>query len=315
MNVISELSWQLALQTLSRLGMVFVLAATGLWANKFLVNRLRAYLLTKEGAATEQAKRIETGMHVIQSIVVAVICIVVAMQIMSEIGINLAPLLAAAGIGGLAIGFGAQTLIKDLITGFFLLIENQVRIGDVVNIGGNGGLVESMGFLTLTVRDLNGSVHIIPNGSVDRVINMTRDYSRYVFDVGVSYREDPDEIIAVLNELGEEISKDPEYRPDILEPLEMLGLDKFEDSAMIIKCRITTKPIKQWRVGREFNRRLKKEFDRRGIEIPFPHRTIYMGEPKLGRPMPLHIVVDQNGVIGEHRNRPPSAAEKAEDRP
>ncbi|MGH7825209.1 MAG: mechanosensitive ion channel family protein [Candidatus Binatia bacterium] len=310
MDAIYGISWQLALQTLSRLGMVLALAGVGLWANRFLVNRLRDYLLTKESAATEQAKRIETGMRVIQSIVVAVISIVVVMQIMSEIGINLAPLLAAAGIGGLAIGFGAQTLIKDLISGFFLLIENQIRIGDVVNIGGNGGLVESMGFRTLTLRDLNGSVHIIPNGSVDRVINMTRDYSRYVFDIGVAYREDADEVIALINQLGEEIQKDPEYGPDILEPLEMLGLDRFEDSAVIIRCRITTKPIKQWRVGREFNRRLKKAFDKHGIEIPFPHRTLYMGDPKTAQPRPLHIVVDQNGVSGENRHGTLAGAEE-----
>jgi small-conductance mechanosensitive channel len=300
MSALPEIPWQLA-QNLSRLVMVLALAAIGLWANRFLLGRLRGYLLTKEVEGTEQAKRIETGMRVIQSIVVAVLSIVIVMQILSEVGLNLAPLLAAAGIGGLAIGFGAQSLIKDLIAGFFLLIENQVRIGDVVNIGGNGGLVESMGFRTLTLRDLNGSVHIIPNGSVERVINMTRDYSRYVFDVGVSYREDPDEVMAILNELGDEILNDPQYAPDIIEPLEVLGLDRFEDSAVIIRCRITTKPIKQWRVGREFNRRLKKTFDARGIEIPFPHRTIYFGGPKIAPPMPAHVVVDQNSMAGESR--------------
>jgi small conductance mechanosensitive channel len=304
MGAASQISWQIAVETTARLGLVFALAAAGLWATRFLVERLRVFLLTKEEAGTEQAKRIETGMRVIQSIVVAVIVTVVALQIMSEIGISLAPLLAAAGIGGLAIGFGAQTLIKDLIAGFFLLVENQVRIGDVVNIGGSGGFVESMGFRTLTLRDMNGSVHIIPNGSVEKVVNMTRDYSRYVFDVGVSYREDPDEVMAVLERLGEEMRNDPEYGPDILEPLEMLGVDRFEDSAVIIRCRITTRPIRQWRVGREFNRRLKKEFDRRGIEIPFPHRTIYMGDPKSGRLAPLHVVVDQNGAMRDNRNGP-----------
>jgi moderate conductance mechanosensitive channel len=279
-----------------------------LWANRFLLGRMRRYLLSGETEGTEQAKRIETGVRVIQSIVVAVISIVVVMQILSEIGVNLAPLLAAAGIGGLAIGFGAQSLIKDLIAGFFLLIENQVRIGDVVNIGGNAGLVESMGFRTLTLRDLSGSVHIIPNGSVERVINLTRDYSRYVFDVGVSYREDPDEVMAVLKELGDEIQKDPEYAPDIIEPLEILGLDRFADSAVIIRCRITTKPIKQWRVGREFNRRLKKAFDARGIEIPFPHRTLYIGDPKVDRPMPLHVVVKSDGT--DEKTHPGASARR-----
>ncbi len=306
-----EISFETLLQYLGRAGFVLILAAAGLWANKFLVNRIRSILLTKETQGTEHAKRIETGMRVIQSIVVALITIIVLMQLMSQVGINLAPLLAAAGIGGLAIGFGAQSLIKDLIAGFFLLIENQVRIGDVVNIGGNGGFVESMGFRTLTLRDLNGSVHIIPNGSVERVINMTRDYSRYVFDIGVSYREDPDEVMAVLKELGEQIQNDPDYGADIVEPLEMLGVDRFEDSAVIIRCRITTKPIKQWRVGREFNRRLKKEFDKRGIEIPFPHRTIYMGDPKVSQPMALHVVLKQHNVNGREPTTPAEAKHAA----
>jgi moderate conductance mechanosensitive channel len=307
MNELPEFWWQV-IQGVSRLSMLLLLAAAGLWANRFLLGRMRRYLLSGETEGTEQAKRIETGVRVIQSIVVAVISIVVVMQILSEIGVNLAPLLAAAGIGGLAIGFGAQSLIKDLIAGFFLLIENQVRIGDVVNIGGNAGLVESMGFRTLTLRDLSGSVHIIPNGSVERVINLTRDYSRYVFDVGVSYREDPDEVMAVLKELGDEIQKDPEYAPDIIEPLEILGLDRFADSAVIIRCRITTKPIKQWRVGREFNRRLKKAFDARGIEIPFPHRTLYIGDPKVDRPMPLHVVVKSDGT--DEKTHPGASARR-----
>jgi len=292
MDILRQIPWEAVVQPLTHSGLIFILAAIALWANKFLVNRIRVFLLVKESEGSEQAKRIETGMRVLQSAVAALIIIIVIMQLMSQVGINLAPLLAAAGIGGLAIGFGAQSLIKDLIAGFFLLVENQVRIGDVVNIGGSGGFVESMGFRTLTLRDLSGSVHIIPNGSVERVVNMTRDYSRYVFDVGVSYREDPDEVMAILTELGAEMQNDPEYGPDILEPLEMLGLDRFEDSAVIIKCRMMTKPIKQWRVGREFNRRLKKEFDKRRIEIPFPHRTVYMGDPKVAEPMPLHVVLE-----------------------
>jgi small-conductance mechanosensitive channel len=292
MDLFSNIILQNALHIMARVVFVLVLASVALWANRFLVGRMRSFLI-RENPGSEQAKRIETGMRVIQSIVVAVVTVLVLLEIFSEIGINLAPLLAAAGIGGLAIGFGAQTLIKDLISGFFLLIENQIRIGDVVNIGGNGGLVESMGFRTLTLRDLNGSVHIIPNGSVDRVVNMTRDYSRYVFDVGVSYREDPDEVMAILQQLGEGLLNDPKYAPDILEPLEMLGVDRFEDSGVIIRCRITTKPIKQWAVGREFNRRLKKAFDQHGIEIPFPHRTLYIGDPKKTDPFPLHVVVGQ----------------------
>jgi small conductance mechanosensitive channel len=190
----------------------------------------------------------------------------------------------------LAVGFGAQTLVKDLISGLFLLLENQVRMGDVVSVGDKGGLVESMGLRVLTLRDASGNVHIIPNG--DRVTNMTRDYSRYVFDIGIVYREDPDEAMRVIQDVGDALAKDVEFAADILEPLEMLGIERFTDSAVIIRCRIKTRPIKQWRIAREFNRRLKKAFDARGIEIPFPHHTIYFGLPKEGTAPPLRIAVD-----------------------
>jgi hypothetical protein len=152
----------------------------------------------------------------------------------------------------------------------FLLPENQVRVGDVAVIGGTGGYVEAISLRTITLRDMSGSVHIIPNGNVDRVTNMTRDFSYYVSDIGVAYREDTDEVRAVMQGVADELQKDSGFGPDILEPFEMIGVDKFNDSAVIIKCRIKTRPIKQWRVGREFNRRLKKAFDAHGIEIPFP---------------------------------------------
>jgi small conductance mechanosensitive channel len=173
-------------------------------------------------------------------------------------------------------------VVKDVISGFFLLLENQVRVGDVVVIGGTGGLVEAITLRTLVLRDLAGNVHIIPHGGVNQVTNMTKDYSRCVFDVGVAYREDPDHVMAVLQEIGAELQRDPAFSPDILAPLEMLGVDKLDDSAVIIKCRMTTKPIQQWRIAREMNRRIKKTFDARGIEIPFPHRTLYWGVAKDG---------------------------------
>ncbi len=210
-------------------------------------------------------------------------------MILSEVGIDMKPLLAAAGLGGLAIGFGAQSLVKDIITGFFILLENQIRVGDVVEIAGVGGLVEEVKLRTITLRDLEGNVHIVPNGAVDKVKNYTHLYSYYLFNIGVSYREDTDEVAAVLKEVGADLQADPEFGPDILEPLEMLGVDQFADSAVIIKCRIKTEPIKQWRIGREMNRRIKKAFDARGIEIPFPHRTLYWGEPKQGTPPPLYV--------------------------
>jgi small-conductance mechanosensitive channel len=243
-----------------------------------------------EGTLPGQAhiKRAYTLTHIVRDGVRIVIFFVGVMMILSEVGIDLKPLLAAAGLGGLAIGFGAQSLVKDLISGFFILLENSVRVGDVVEVAGVSGLVEEVELRTIKLRDLSGNVHVVPNGVIDKVKNMTKDYSYYVFNLGVAYREDMDEVMAVLKEIAAELQADPAFGTDILAPLEMLGVDQFADSAVIIKCRIKTEPIKQWRIGREMNRRIKKTFDAKGIEIPFPHQTIYWGEPKKGTPPPLY---------------------------
>ncbi|TKS59502.1 MAG: hypothetical protein EWM72_02070 [Nitrospira sp.] len=229
--------------------------------------------------SSTQVKRADTLTHVIRDVARVMIVGVGGMMILSELGVDLKPLLAAAGLGGLAIGFGGQSLVKDVISGFFILLEDSIRVGDVVEIAGVGGLVEEVRLRTITLRDLSGNVHVVPNGVIDKVKNMTKLYSYYLFDVGVAYREDVDEVMAVLKEIAAELQGDPAFGADILEPLDMLGVDQFADSAVIIKCRIKTKPIQQWRIGREMNRRIKKIFDAKGIEIPFPHRTIYWGQP------------------------------------
>ena len=194
--------------------------------------------------------------------------------------------MAAAGLGGLAIGFGAQSLVKDLISGFFILWEDSVRVGDVVEVAGVSGLVEEVELRTIKLRDLSGNLHVVPNGAIDKVKNMTKDYSYSLFDVRVAYRESVDEVMGILQEIAEDLRLDSRFAKDILEPLEMLGVDQFTDAAVMIKCRIKTEPLKQWRVGREMNRRIKNTFDAKGIEIPFPHQTIYWGEPKKETPQP-----------------------------
>lgn len=228
-----------------------------------------------------QRQRAETLTHVLRDVARVFIVAVGVMMMLSEIGIDLKPLLAAAGLGGLAIGFGAQSLVKDVISGFFILLEDSIAVGDVVEIAGVSGLVEEVKLRSIRLRDISGSVHVIPNGIVDRVKNMTKGFSFYVFDVGIAYKEDVDRVMAVLVDIAEELRADPLYAEDILEPLEMLGVDRFDESAVIIRCRIKTMPIKQWRVGREMNRRIKKTFDAKGIEIPFPHRTLYWGEGQV----------------------------------
>jgi moderate conductance mechanosensitive channel len=236
-----------------------------------------------------QVKRATTLTHVIRDVARVAILAVGGMMMLSEVGVDLKPILAAAGLGGLAVGFGAQSLVKDVITGFFILLEDSIGVGDVVEIAGVGGVVEEVKLRTVTLRDLSGNVHVVPNGVIDKVKNMTKVYAFYLFEVGIAYREDVDEVMAVLRDIGEELRQDSQFSEDILEPLEMLGVDQFAESAVIIKCRIKTRPIKQWRVGREMNRRIKKTFDAKGIEIPFPHQTIYWGEPKQGTPPPLYV--------------------------
>jgi small conductance mechanosensitive channel len=240
----------------------------------------------------ESKKRAKTLSSVIRNLLNVAVLIIALMTVLGQLGVEIGPILAAAGIVGLAIGFAGQSLVKDFINGFFILLWDQIRVGDVVEVSGRGGLVEKINLKMTVLRDLAGNVHFVPNSNIDVVMNMTKDYSRYVFDIGVAYREDVDEVIEVLKEIDTELQNDPDFKEDILEPLEIFGLNKFDDSAIVIKARITTKPIKQWRIGREFNRRLKKKFDEKDIEIPFPHRTIYVGQDKKGEAAPMRIFME-----------------------
>jgi len=244
----------------------------------------RLYEGTLPNAA--QIKRAYTLTHIIRDVARIVILFVGMTMILSEGGVDLKPLLAAAGLGGLAVGFGAQSLVKDLISGFFILWENSVRIGDVVEVAGVTGLVEDVELRTIKLRDVSGTLHVVPNGVIDKVKNLTKDYSYSVFDIGVAYRENVDEVMGDLQEIAEEVRRDSRFADDILEPLEMLGVDHFRDSAVMIKCRIKTEPHKQWRVGREMHRRIRNTFTAKGIEIPFPYQPSYWGEPKKEAPQP-----------------------------
>lgn len=226
----------------------------------------------------EYEKKVHTIHSIARSIFKTVILLVSSMLILQELGINIGPILAAAGVVGLAVGFGSQRLVEDLITGFIILANDQIRVGDVVQIDDKGGYVEKITMNMVVLRDLSGNVHFIRNGKIDVVTNMTKDFSYYVFDIGVAYKEDAERVIEVVKSIDEELRKDPAFTDDIMEPIEILGLDKFDDSAIIIKARTKTKPIRQWAVGRAFNLRLKKKFDELGIEIPFPQTTIHMAK-------------------------------------
>jgi len=237
----------------------------------------------------EMQKRTTTLGSVIRYILSTTIFVIAAIMILSELGIEIGPILATAGVAGLAIGFGAQHIIKDLIAGFFILMDDEIRVGDVVKIGGVSGIVEKINLRVTVLRDLVGNVHYIPNGSIDIVTNMTKEFSRYLFEIGVAYRENVDDVIEIIKSVDADLRKDDKFNKYLLEPIEILGLDRFEDSAVIIRARYMTRPGKQWDIGREYNRRLKIAFDAKGIEIPFPHMTVYMGEPKEGNAPPMHV--------------------------
>lgn len=281
-----------------RILLIIVLTLIGLKIARMFSIKLFAPFV-KEKLEAELEKRAKTLASLIRYILSIAIIVVAFMMILGEFGIEIGPILAAAGIVGLAVGFGAQHLVQDIIGGFFILMEDQIRVGDVVQIAGKGGLVEKVNLRMTVLRDLAGNVHFVRNGQIDIVTNMTKEYSQYVFDIGVAYREDVDEVIEVIKEVDGELRKDPKFANDILAPIEVFGLDQFADSAVIIKARTKTKPIKQWRIGREFNRRLKKVFDERNIEIPFPHVTLYMGQDKSGGAAPMNVSIRSKQAAAE----------------
>ena len=262
-----------------------------------ICNALSAYLLSERRARRKKeiSQKKKTLIPVFRTAINIAAAFVGGIIILDRLGVNTTPILAGAGIVGLAVGFGSQTLVKDVINGLFILFEESIRVGDYATVGNQEGIVESVGLRTVKLRDMNGTVHVIPNSTIDSLSNYSKVFSRTLMDIGIGYREDVDEVIEILKELGEELQNDSEYGPDILEPLEVLGLDRFEDSAVIIRARFKTRPLKQWGVKREFYRRLKRVFDERGIEIPFPHQTIYMGEPKKGKAPPLRVTIDEQG--------------------
>jgi small conductance mechanosensitive channel len=238
--------------------------------------------------AIERAKRVQTLGKLVTNSVAAIVTGAALMMVLRELSIDIVPLLTGAGILGLAVGFGAQTLVKDVISGFFLIFENQIRVGDVAAINGTGGLVEAITLRTIVLRDNEGTVHVFPNGSINTLANRTKDFSYFVFDIGVAYHEDPDRVMRILREAGADLQADPVFGPNILEPLEVFGIEAFTDSAVTIRSRIKTVPLKQWDVGRELRRRVKIAFDRHGVEIPFPHRKLVLESlPPLRQPEAL----------------------------
>lgn len=247
-----------------------------------LIRLFRSYMEWRTGG--DEVARIETLARVFRNTAAIVIVIVAGTLVLGELGVSVAPILATAGVAGVAIGFGAQSLIKNFLGGFFILLDDQIRRGDVVRIAGLDGLVEEVTLRYVRLRNFEGYVHFVPNGEISTVTNMTRGFAQAVIDAGVAYREDPDEGFAVMREVARSMRADPAWSDKLPEDIEIIGVERWDNSAVILRARLkVVPPIEQWNVRREFLKRLKKAYDERGIEIPYPHVTVYAGTGKDGR--------------------------------
>lgn len=250
----------------------FILIAV---ANKLITRTIRAIVVGKDDTQKiAEIKRADTLTRIFTGVTLIVILTIAILMIAQEAGLAIAPILAGAGIVGIAVGFGGQYLIRDVISGFFIILENQYRIGDVVNLDGTGGLVEDITIRMTTLRDMDGTVHHIAHGEIKRVANLTKRFSRVNLNVGIGYQSNLDQVIEVVNEVGKSLANDPLFKDNIITPPQFLRVDDFGDSAIVIKIVGDTVPIKQWEVTGELRKRLKLAFDRSGIEIPFPQRVV-----------------------------------------
>jgi small conductance mechanosensitive channel len=240
-----------------------------------LIRLFRHYMQRKSPSLDEQA-RIETLARVFRNGAAVVIVLVAGMLVLGELGISVAPILATAGVAGVAIGFGAQSVIKDYFNGFFLLLDDQVREGDVVEVAGKSGLVEEVTLRYVRLRDFDGHVHFVPNGEIKVVSNRTRSFAQAAIEVGVGYGVDIDQALGVMREVGQALRADAQWKSKLADDVEVLGVERLDNSAVVLRCRLKVVPaIEQWNVKREFLKRLKKAFDQRGIEIPFPQLTVH----------------------------------------
>lgn len=274
---------------LLRIIVILILAWLLMGISRKLIRMFRNYMNSRADSA-EEIRRIETVARVFRHTTIVVISLVAGMLALSELGISIAPILGAAGVVGIAIGFGAQSLIKDYFNGVFMLLENQIRQGDVVEVCGKTGTVEDITLRYVCLRDNEGSVHYVPNGQITIVTNKSRDYAFALIDVGVAYRENLDEVCEVVREVSRALRAEAAIGPKILEDIEIQGVQDWADSAVILRCRFKTVALEQWNVRRAFLGRLKQAFDAQGIEIPYPHLTIYAGQGKEGSAPAFRII-------------------------
>lgn len=268
---------QWATRTGLRIGVILLVALTASKLVTAIIARAEREMAAGTGPAdVERRKRAQTIGQSFSRFLSSIIWIAALLMMLRALDVDITPVLTGAGILGLAVGFGAQTLVKDVISGFFLILEDQVRVGDVAIVNGTGGAVEQINLRTIVLRDIEGTVHVIPNGEIKTLANKSKDFSYYVLDIGIDYADDVDVPIELVKRTAEELRADPEFAPHILEPLEILGVDSFGASAVNLRFRIRTLPLSQWNVGRELRRRVKKAFDQNGVRIPVQQVEVTM---------------------------------------
>jgi small conductance mechanosensitive channel len=286
--LVPEANWPGLVSSAARIAVIVLLA----WGIRYLGTRMVRTFRVRLAARmhdAEQVRRAETLGRVFRYLVTVIVSLVGGILVLAELGVSIAPILGAAGVAGLAIGFGAQSLVKDYFTGFFLLLENQLTRGDVVQIADKAGLVEDVTLRYVQLRDYDGNVHFVPNSLISTVTNMSRGFAYAVIDVGIAYREDIDEAFEVMRRTAESLRQDPAFADRLLDGFELAGVERWGDSAVVLRCRFKVRPLQQWDVRREYLRRLKRAFDEYGIEIPFPHLTVYAGSAKDGTAPPFHV--------------------------
>ena len=280
-----------------RVGLVLLLGYIGARFIRMGVRQLERVMILASAAEDQAAgtalKRAATLTGILRTIALAALWAIVIIESLQLVGLDVAPILAGAGILGLAVGFGAQNLVRDLISGFFIILEDHIRLGDVAVINGTGGLVETITFRTISLRDFSGVVHVFPNGGINTLSNMSKEWSAFVLDMGVAYKEDTDRVVEVMQNVGEELRRDRQFGPMMIEPIEVVGVENFADSAVVLRARMKTKPLEQWKIGREYRRRLKKALEAHDIEIPFVHRSLSFAETMV--PVKVELVAGSSG--------------------
>jgi len=271
-------SWLLA--TSLRIAVIAIAAYIVIRAGSAATRRFEREMSTGTGLdVVERTKRAQTFARLLQRTLSIIVAAMAGLMILRELDIDISPVLTGAGIAGLAIGFGAQTLVRDILSGFFMIFEDQVRVGDVVMVNGQAGLVEEVNLRTIVLRDEQGAVHIFPNGEVKTLSNMSKDFSYYVITVGVAYDDDVERATDAMAEAAAGLMHEPDFKPYILAALEIFGVDAFEAGQLVIKARIKTVPLKQWVVGRELRRRIARVFGERGIRMPTPRMVVDLRRP------------------------------------